>query len=283
MNRPETWRQCLARLLLLLAAFTSAQTFAYDKAALGKAATAYEEGFALLKKEHWREAAQSLKNSHALVPFPLTAYLISVASARLGDAGSALTYAEDAIRGRPPLEEDLRAQYRLTEPYVSQARKIIDWAREYQATVRLEGKADSMAATPPPPSPPSRLEIPDLPRLPLQPSAEQAGGMIFMTPFGAMQKVKDLTGTWRCNDGGIYYLRQRGGELWWYGQSGDGGKHWSNVFHGRIAKGRISGRWVDVPRGSARGAGELRLEITKDGGLRAVKRSGGFGGSVWRR
>ncbi len=29
----------------------------------------------------------------------------------------------------------------------------------------------------------------------------------------------DLTGTWSCDDGGSYYLRQIDDNIWWYGRS----------------------------------------------------------------
>src|SRR5437879_4941641 len=40
---------------------------------------------------------------------------------------------------------------------------------------------------------------------------------------------QDLTGRWTANDGGTYYIRQLGNELWRYGESGDGGRSWTNV------------------------------------------------------
>ncbi len=93
----------------------------------------------------------------------------------------------------------------------------------------------------------------------------------------------DLTGRWRCNDGGTYYLRQVGNQLWWYGQSGDGGNSWSNVLSGQIEGGQVSGRWADVPHGRIMGSGEMTLQIVAPNLLRAINRTGGFGGSEWTR
>ena len=94
----------------------------------------------------------------------------------------------------------------------------------------------------------------------------------------------DLTGRWSCNDGGTYYLRQTGSMLQWYGESAHNQPVWSNVFNGRIRQGRIKGNWTDVPKGRTAGSGELELAIDKDGTrLRAVNKSGGFGGSRWVR
>jgi len=93
----------------------------------------------------------------------------------------------------------------------------------------------------------------------------------------------NLTGRWRCNDGGSYFIRQVGSELWWYGQSRDGGATWSNVFHGRIQGNQVIGRWADVPHGRIQNAGEMSLQILGADKLRATRRTGGFGGSEWTR
>lgn len=94
---------------------------------------------------------------------------------------------------------------------------------------------------------------------------------------------RDLTGRWRGNDGGSYYLRQAGSQLWWYGQSGDNGTAWSNVFHGRIQGNQVIGDWVDVPHGRNMNRGEMLLQILGPNQLRAVHKTGGFGGSEWTR
>jgi hypothetical protein len=43
---------------------------------------------------------------------------------------------------------------------------------------------------------------------------------------------RDMNGVWRANDGGTYYVRQVGNDVWWVGMSADGGKTWTNVFKG---------------------------------------------------
>lgn len=95
-------------------------------------------------------------------------------------------------------------------------------------------------------------------------------------------QASNMTGAWNCNDGGVYFIRQVGNQIWWYGQSSDGGQTWSNVFQGTITGSRIIGSWADVPKGSIRGYGEMTLRIS---GGRIQKISGGenFGGSVWSR
>ncbi len=93
----------------------------------------------------------------------------------------------------------------------------------------------------------------------------------------------DLTGSWRCDDGGTYYVRQAGNEIWWYGESGDGGRSWSNVFYGYIQGNRIVGKWADVPHGQNQGLGEMTMEIQAINRLKAMRKTGGFGGSEWTR
>jgi len=98
----------------------------------------------------------------------------------------------------------------------------------------------------------------------------------------------NLTGKWSCNDDGTYYIRQIGTKVWWMGKSKEGGKEWSNVFHGEIKGRQIVGEWVDVPRGEAMGSGTLHLEMHLRNGnvieIRKTKEIGdGFGGGEWKR
>jgi hypothetical protein len=96
------------------------------------------------------------------------------------------------------------------------------------------------------------------------------------------QLATSLTGVWNCNDGGVYFVRQVGNQIWWYGQSSDGGTTWSNVFQGTLRDNKVIGSWADVPKGGNRGYGEMTLSISGD---RIQKVSGGenFGGSQWSR
>jgi hypothetical protein len=44
----------------------------------------------------------------------------------------------------------------------------------------------------------------------------------------------NLTGTWKANDGGTYYIRNIGNDFWWLGiSSNDDGKAFSNVLKGK--------------------------------------------------
>jgi hypothetical protein len=112
--------------------------------------------------------------------------------------------------------------------------------------------------------------------------------------FSASQPGEPLTGIWKGNDGGTYYIREHKGyaglrTITWVGldSAGGKGKGWSNVFFGgfdpydRDGK-TISGPWTDVPRGSNRGSGVLRLRLEGSGLIVATDHRG-FSGSEWRR
>jgi hypothetical protein len=97
----------------------------------------------------------------------------------------------------------------------------------------------------------------------------------------------DLTGRWSCDDGGTYFVRQVGSELWWTGRSGEprGNKRaFANVFHGTISGNVVTGAWADDPAGEARGAGTLTLEVVGEGKkvqLKKTQETGGFSGGAW--
>src|SRR5581483_4034022 len=82
-----------------------------------------------------------------------------------------------------------------------------------------------------------------------------------------------LSGTWLGDDGGLYYVRQIGNELWWAGFSTDPlecaadlhiGLAFTNVFHATISGSTASGDWVDVPRGQSLQNGTLTLTVSNN-------------------
>jgi len=91
-----------------------------------------------------------------------------------------------------------------------------------------------------------------------------------------------VTGYYKCNDGGYYYLRQDGKTVYWFGESSKGS--WANVFKGTINGNVIKGKWYDVPKGKSKGKGTLSLKVSND--KKTISRTavtGGFGGSSWTR
>jgi hypothetical protein len=74
--------------------------------------------------------------------------------------------------------------------------------------------------------------------------------------------VGPLTGAWEGNDNGVYYIRQVGDCVWWFGTevdelapAGQGG--FANVASGRIDGTRIELEYVDIPLGTTMGGGGL--------------------------
>jgi hypothetical protein len=106
-------------------------------------------------------------------------------------------------------------------------------------------------------------------------------------------KAIDLTGTWAGDDGGVYFVRQRGNVVFWNGMSDrdgppDGlGREWNNVGHGVIDKDlTLKADWMDVPRGGIAGYGTVNFKIGSDAGgdIQLVKTSEtgtGRGDSLW--
>lgn len=249
---------------------------AYDNHTISEAKSAYEKGMQSLQNKDWSTAAQNLSHSHDLVPFPMTAYLASVAYAQSEVAERALRYATMAINNQPNLEQALINDNKLKQPYIQEARRIIHWAQNYEKAseefVKLTGKADSKATCTKCPAPPSNVNTPH--NYPFK----------IGTPTPVNTNISNLTGTWHCNDHGNYFIRQVGKQVWWLGQSSDGGNTWTNVFHGRRTnKNMIIGQWTDLPRGKSHNAGNITLKITNSGTLKATHRTGGFGGSEWTR
>jgi len=120
----------------------------------------------------------------------------------------------------------------------------------------------------------------------------------------------DLTGVWDCDDGGIYYIRQIGDQVWWYGEKGyrrwdnstpspghinlSTAPEWSNIAKGKINGNTINLEYTDVPNGKTLGNGSLTLNFIVIVGsighghpqkykykLQAVDKTEGYGGSNW--
>ncbi len=80
----------------------------------------------------------------------------------------------------------------------------------------------------------------------------------------------NLTGTWVATDGGIYYFRQVGNQVWWAGfsteyTSGIGDLHkgllFTDLFQGTLSGNTLTGNFIDVPKGQMLTYGPLTLTI----------------------
>lgn len=84
---------------------------------------------------------------------------------------------------------------------------------------------------------------------------------------------ENLTGRWLGDDGGTYYIRHvtADGTIAWFaehptarpflGSTISSGAGWAHVFSGEIRGSRVSGMWIDVPKGASDRNGRLSLEI----------------------
>jgi hypothetical protein len=131
---------------------------------------------------------------------------------------------------------------------------------------------------------------------PTQPATPVIGAVCVPDPIRFDPKATiDLTGAWAGDDGGIYYVRQRGTVMWWNGMSSRDdpptalGREWNNVGRGEIQKDlSIVSDWVDVPRGGISGYGTVVFQIgpDADGDVQITKTSEtgtGRGDAVWTR
>lgn len=114
--------------------------------------------------------------------------------------------------------------------------------------------------------------------------------IIFVMPTSTLAicaASKDFNGIWKSNDGGTYYVRQIGNDVWWVGMSGDNGNTWTNVFKGVRNGNTVTGQWADVPRGKVNSGGILNLSVQGTNksvsGFTRSAVTGGFGGSKWSK
>ena len=94
-------------------------------------------------------------------------------------------------------------------------------------------------------------------------------------------KTRDLTGFYKANDNGYYYLRQVGSTVYWFGEHPNGG--WANVFKGKLTGNTLKGQYYDVPKAGAKGYGSLILQVSTSGHKIQKVSGSGFGGSVWNK
>ena len=104
----------------------------------------------------------------------------------------------------------------------------------------------------------------------------------------------ELTGAWAGNDNGVYYIRQVGGCVWWFGtevrdlEPGTTGQRgFANVASGRMVGTKVDLEWADVPLGDTVNGGGLTFTYAAaDDQLTLVEQRGGrlpFGGTVLTR
>ena len=104
----------------------------------------------------------------------------------------------------------------------------------------------------------------------------------------------ELTGAWAGNDSAVYYVRQVGGCVWWFGTEvrdielgPTSQRGFANVASGRIVGSQVDIEWVDVPLGyTVNGGGLTFIYDEERGELTLAEQRGGrlpFGGTVLTR
>jgi hypothetical protein len=104
----------------------------------------------------------------------------------------------------------------------------------------------------------------------------------------------ELTGAWQGDDTGVYYIRQVGDCVWWFGteltdiERGVTGQHgFANVASGRVDGTRIDVEWADLPLGNILGGGGLTLVYDEENDQLMITEQRGdwqpFGGSTLTR
>jgi hypothetical protein len=106
--------------------------------------------------------------------------------------------------------------------------------------------------------------------------------LIVVFSAGAAYGV-DLTGTWNCNDGGTYYVRQIGDEVWWYGEKAAVSPFFANTAHGKTQGVALVLDWADVPKGATASDGLLIIVVNSANSMDLVYATGSFSGTHWSR
>ncbi|WP_051473751.1 hypothetical protein [Aquimarina macrocephali] len=103
--------------------------------------------------------------------------------------------------------------------------------------------------------------------------------------FGVVNDSNNITGRWVGDDGGIYYIRQIGNMVVWFGERNfvNGRPTWSNVAWGSRFYSQLWLDWVDVPKGNTNNGGILRGFVEGPNYISLGHNTGGFGGSELRR
>jgi hypothetical protein len=108
------------------------------------------------------------------------------------------------------------------------------------------------------------------------------------------EDLGDLTGAWNGNEGGIYYIRQVGDCVWWFGtelkdiEPGVTGQlGFANVASGRVVGTEIVVEWADLPLGNVLGGGGLTLVYSEENDQLAITEQRGdwqpFGATMLTR
>ncbi len=116
----------------------------------------------------------------------------------------------------------------------------------------------------------------------LSPNSLQSNRANFTLQCTDSGSNSDLTGVFKCTDGGYYYVRQIGNDVYWFGEHPNG--NFANVMSGSASGNTINSKWWDIPKGKTRSKGDLQLKVSADKNtLTYASATGGFSGRTWTR
>ena len=96
----------------------------------------------------------------------------------------------------------------------------------------------------------------------------------------AKKSYSAITKVFKGKDNGMYYVREIGSKVFWFGEAPNGG--FANVFIGNRSGNYITGNWADVPKGKAKNKGVLKFKVSTNGKkLTKISQTGGFSCSSW--
>jgi hypothetical protein len=101
------------------------------------------------------------------------------------------------------------------------------------------------------------------------------------TSFVLKAQNNDLTGTWKDDNGAIYFIHQIDHDIYW---SMENLPKVRNVFVGIQSGVYFTGKWIDLPGGNIVGSGTMTLQVTSsDRFIKIDQTRGPYGGNVWTR
>lgn len=106
------------------------------------------------------------------------------------------------------------------------------------------------------------------------------GSALVATSAASPSGAAAVGGIYRGNDGSTVYLRQLGKAL--YGFAEHPGRRYATVFTGTVTGSNLTGSWWDVPKGSRKNSGALKLTVSK-GGASITHAGGSFGPTTMKR
>jgi len=91
----------------------------------------------------------------------------------------------------------------------------------------------------------------------------------------------DLTGVYMGKPDGVYYIRQIGNNVYWYGEqkSQSFPPFWSNIAYGTVNGNQLTMTWIDVPKGETMNSGTAVLQVSQPQAmtvLTVVQQTGGM-------